>query len=109
MALNTWWDDEPDERYWLEITDRSDLGADLLAPQVDDAGRPYWSYNLVTEVRQGDVVLHWHKSLVAVPAIVGWSLASGVPACGLGCLGGCARSPGRIPDQSATRSIESSR
>ncbi len=24
----------------------------------------YWSYNLVTEVRQGDVVLHWHKSLI---------------------------------------------
>ncbi|MGK5114753.1 protein NO VEIN domain-containing protein [Geodermatophilus sp. CPCC 205506] len=78
-ALNRWWDEEPSERYWLEITDREDLGADLHAPKLDDAGRPYWSYNLVTEVRADDVVLHWHKSMLGYPAIVGWSVATGVP------------------------------
>jgi len=77
--VNIWWDQDSRERYWLEITDRDDLGADLWAPKVDDAGRPYWSYNLVTEVREGDVVLHWHKSLMGAPAMVGWSIASGAP------------------------------
>ena len=75
--MHTWWDDDPGERYWMEITDRENLGEDLFAPQTDDAGRPYWSYNLVSEVRSGDIVLHWHKALIGVPAIVGWSLASG--------------------------------
>ncbi len=77
--LNPWWDDDPRERYWLEVTDREDLGADLHAPKLDDAGRPYWSYNLVTEVRDDDIVLHWHKSLMRTPGIVGWSTASGRP------------------------------
>lgn len=76
-ALNLWWDSDPSERYWMEITDRQDLGTDLLAPQADDAGRAYWSYNLVTDVRDGDVILHWHKSLMGTPGIVGWSTATG--------------------------------
>lgn len=77
--MNAWWDDDPRERYWLEVTDRTDLGADLHAPKLDDAGRSYWSYNLVTEVRDDDIVLHWHKSLMQGPGIVGWSTATGAP------------------------------
>jgi hypothetical protein len=78
-AINRWWEGLPSERYWMEITDREDLGSDLFAPQVDDAGRPYWSYNLVTEVLVGDVVLHWHKSLHGNPGMVGRSVVSGPP------------------------------
>jgi hypothetical protein len=77
--INAWWRHDPSERYWLEITDRADLGTDLFAPQADYRGRPYWSYNLVTAVQADDVVLHWHKNLAGVPAIVSWSIASGVP------------------------------
>lgn len=63
----------------MEITDRIDLGADLHAPQIDDAGREYWSYALVTAVQPGDVVLHWHKSLLGAPGIVGYSTAAEGP------------------------------
>jgi hypothetical protein len=77
--LNRWWEGLPSERYWMEITDRDDVGSDLFAPQFDDGGRAHWSYNLVTEVRVGDVVLHWHKTLQGAPAMVGWSLVSGPP------------------------------
>ena len=33
---NHWWDNNPEERYWIEITKRPDIGADLKAPQFDD-------------------------------------------------------------------------
>ncbi|PFG40602.1 uncharacterized protein DUF3883 [Georgenia soli] len=77
MAINEWWAGDPEQRYWMEITDRSDLGADLFAPTADGSGRPYWGYELLTYVQPGDVVLHWHKSLAGEPGIVGWSQATG--------------------------------
>jgi hypothetical protein len=77
--LKTWWDGDPAQRYWLEITDRDDLGADLVAPQLDHAGHAHWSYELVTQVRSGDVVLHWSKRGSENKAIVGWSIARGAP------------------------------
>ncbi|MCK1805346.1 MULTISPECIES: protein NO VEIN domain-containing protein [unclassified Micromonospora] len=79
MGINEWWREDPAERFWMEITDRSDLGADLHAPQVDDAGREYWSYALVTAVQPGDLILHWHKSLLGAPGIVGYSTAAEGP------------------------------
>lgn len=60
--------------YWFEITDRSDLGADLKAPQTDESGNEYWSYALVKQVVPGDWVLHYHKH---EHAIVGFSQAIG--------------------------------
>lgn len=77
MAINEWWTGQSAERFWMEITDRTDLGADLFAPTTDQKGRPYWGYELVTRVQRGDVVLHWHKTLVGRPAVVGWSTAEG--------------------------------
>lgn len=77
MAINNWWADDPGQRYWMEITDRTDLGADLLAPTRDGANRPYWGYELVTYVQPGDVVFHWHKNLLGAPGIVARSVASG--------------------------------
>jgi hypothetical protein len=35
-----WWDGMPEERYWVEITDRTNLGADLVGPTVR-RGRPF--------------------------------------------------------------------
>ncbi|MEU4164529.1 DUF3883 domain-containing protein [Actinoplanes sp. NPDC026670] len=78
MAVNEWWADDPTQRYWLEITDRDDLGENLHAPQLDGAGRPNWTYDLVRYVQPGDVVLHWHKDLIGRPALVGYSEAAGV-------------------------------
>jgi len=77
MAINEWWTTDPGQRYWMEITDRDDLGADLFAPMTDGSGRPYWGYELITYVQPGDIVLHWHKTLADEPGIVGWSQATG--------------------------------
>ncbi|WP_406303812.1 EVE domain-containing protein [Streptomyces sp. NBC_00885] len=71
MAINKWWRHDPNERYWLEITNREDIGTNLLAPQANDRGEEYWSYALVREVRPGDLVLHWDKN--HGPGVVGYS------------------------------------
>ncbi|WP_346008172.1 protein NO VEIN domain-containing protein [Janibacter terrae] len=71
MPINEWWLGDSRERYWVEITNREDLGVNLIAPQVNDAGREEWSYELLRHVRPGDLVLHWHKE--SGPALVGYS------------------------------------
>lgn len=72
-----WWDGEPDEIFWMEITDRHDLGTDLNAPERTEKDRDYWSYDFVREVREGDVVLHYRAR--PVNAITAWSRATGEP------------------------------
>lgn len=72
-----WWDGEPGEIFWMEITDRDDLGSDLNAPERTETGREYWSYRFVREVREGDVVLHYRAR--PVNAITAWSRATGEP------------------------------
>lgn len=74
MDLNRWWTNRSTERFWLEVTDRLDIGVDLKAPQRDERGRPYWSYALVREVSSGDVVFHYDKT---AQAIIGSSQATG--------------------------------
>ena len=77
VAINEWWVTDPKQRFWMEITDRDDLGSDLFAPTTDGSGRPYWGYELITYVQPGDIVLHWHKTLAGEPGVVGWSQATG--------------------------------
>lgn len=67
--MNRWWAKEPDERYWLESTDRDDLGADLNAPLYDDSGKENWRYTLLREVAVGDVVFHYDKNHQAIVAV----------------------------------------
>lgn len=57
--MANWWDGQSNERYWCEVTDRKDLGADLKAPQKDEADQDYWSYSLIEQVLPGDVVFHY--------------------------------------------------
>jgi hypothetical protein len=76
MAVNRWWDADPAEIYWMEITGRNDLGANLAAPQTDERGGEYVGYSLVREVGDGDVVFHFDRNL---GQIVGWSRAVGGP------------------------------
>ncbi len=61
MDLHRWWQADPLERYWMEITGRPDLGADLHAPRLDDSGEENPTYALVREVQDGDIVLHYEK------------------------------------------------
>jgi hypothetical protein len=61
-----WWHDEARERFWLESTDREDIGADLRAPLVNVSGKPDWRYDLFREARPGDVVFHYDKRRGAI-------------------------------------------
>jgi hypothetical protein len=75
-VVNRWWDGDRDEVYWMEITGRPDLGANLAAPQADEIGHEYAGYALVCEVRHGDVIFHFDRNQRQV---VGWSRAVGAP------------------------------
>ena len=69
MAINTWWDDDPAQRYWMQITDRHDLeDGPLLSPKLPHLE---WGYDLVSQVQPGDRVLHWRAR--AERGLVGWS------------------------------------
>ncbi len=72
-----WWSSNRDERYWMEISDRPDPGADLNAPAFNEDGNEYWSYSFVKEVLDGDVVFHWSKGEGSETGIIGYSSVSG--------------------------------
>jgi hypothetical protein len=74
MEFHRWWEGNPLERYWLEITGRENLGEDVRAPRFDDSGYETWTYSLVEEVEDGDIVFHYEKGQ---RAITSWSLAEG--------------------------------
>ncbi len=59
--MNRWWLRQEAECFWLESTDRDDLGADLNAPLYDDSGKENWRYTLLRELKPGDVIYHYHK------------------------------------------------
>ena len=76
--MSRWWALQPEERYWLEATDREDIGADLHAPEADESGQDNWRYSLFKEAKVGDIVLHYDKR-PGSSAIVGWSVVAGPP------------------------------
>ena len=49
--MAAWWEGDPTEVYWLEVTDRDDLGVDLRAPETDESGNPNWRYLLFKRER----------------------------------------------------------
>ena len=54
MVFNEWWRENPRGKFWLEITDRADLGVDLNALQRKDDGKEFWGYSLIKLVRDGE-------------------------------------------------------
>jgi hypothetical protein len=58
----------------MEVTDRSDVGADLHRPQRDSAGHANPGFSMIFYVRDGDVVVHYDLN---DRAVVGWSVARG--------------------------------
>jgi hypothetical protein len=68
-----WWEHEPGENVWMEITQREDIGADLKAPSAARGGVASASYDLVRLVHPGDVVVHYDSRQ---QAIVGVSVAA---------------------------------
>lgn len=75
--MSAWWEGDPSERYWMETTDRPDVGGDLRAPRTGGYGQSVGHYDLVQYVRPGDIVFHWHTAAPGGSAIVGWSEAIG--------------------------------
>lgn len=71
--MNRWWADDSNEIFWLEITDRPDIGVDLKAPQRKSDGGEFWGYSLIREINDGDVIFHYSKP---AGAVVGRSRAS---------------------------------
>jgi hypothetical protein len=72
--INEWWAGDPRQRFWLEITDRADIGVDLHCPQRDAPGNRTPGYSLIWCVQVDDVVFHYDKN---EHAITGWSRAAG--------------------------------
>ena len=64
-----WWSGREEELFWLEATDRSDVGTDLRAPLADDAHRPNWRYGLFRHAKIGDVVFHYDKKIGAITSV----------------------------------------
>jgi predicted HNH restriction endonuclease len=77
LSQTSWWDGDASERFWLEATDRDDIGSDLRAPLQDESGRDNWRYTLFRRARIGDVVLHYDKRQ-ASNAIVAASVIAGI-------------------------------
>ena len=58
--MSYWWDGDGTERFWVEIRWEKGIGLDLACRLVSEDGdrNPY--YDLVGQVRPGDVVYHWN-------------------------------------------------
>ena len=69
-----WWESAPEERFWMEITDRQDVGADLKCPQLHEGGGKQPSYSLIRAIWPGDIVFHYSTRRHAV---IGASVAGG--------------------------------
>jgi hypothetical protein len=69
-----WWDGEPDEKVFMEITRREDIGADLNAPLAARGGAATPGYALVAAVRPGDIIVHYDSR---DEEITGVSVATG--------------------------------
>lgn len=72
--IQDWWSDRYNERFWLEVTGRLDLGANLKAPQGNEQGKNFWSYSLLHYVSPGDMVFHYSRPEQAIVAL---SVATG--------------------------------
>jgi len=82
--INDWWKSDPKQKYWVEITDRPDLGKNIIAPQNAKKGQSTPGYELLKYVKEGDVVFHYwmapkdksKRGLVGTSKVVG-NLTSG--------------------------------
>ncbi len=74
MNKPPWWAADPTKCYWIEFTDRDDLGSNLRAPAVDESGKENWRYALFKQAALGDIVFHYHTpqdAIIGVSRIAG--------------------------------------
>jgi hypothetical protein len=60
-----WWDNLQEEQFWMEITDRQDIGADLKCPQLDEGGarQPSYRRNFLSTTRPPELLQRCSVSL----------------------------------------------
>ena len=58
-SINAWWSADPRQRFWLEITDRRDVGVDPHCPQRGSDGKRSSGFSLIWWVSLGDIVFHY--------------------------------------------------
>ena len=73
-SINAWWSADPRQRFWLEITDRHDIGVDLHCPQRSSDGKRSSGFSLIWWVSPGDIVFQYS---LAEDGIMSWSRAAG--------------------------------
>lgn len=57
---NIWWNKS--EVFWVEVTDRDDIGENIWAPKFDTSGKKRIpSYSLVAMVKPGDIIFHYSR------------------------------------------------
>lgn len=69
-----WWEMSPEETFWMEVTDRDDIGANLKAPRYQEGGSTPGHWQTVSEADEGDTVFHYSKSeegIIGFSTIVG--------------------------------------
>lgn len=70
-----WWDGDDTEIFWLETTDRADLGSDLRAPLQDASGKELWRYTMFRRANPGDIVFHYRtdgdRGIVGASQVIG--------------------------------------
>jgi Family of unknown function (DUF6416)/Domain of unknown function (DUF3883) len=74
VARGLWWDADPGENVYMEITRRDDIGADLKAPSAARGGGVTPGYALVAVVRPGDVIVHYdsrEEEITGVSVVTG--------------------------------------
>jgi hypothetical protein len=76
MTVNEWWDDTPEERYWMIAPSRGVVGDALSAPKSSPDRRFEWSHELVRTTQPGDTLFVWDRTL-ATPGIAAWGRVLG--------------------------------
>jgi hypothetical protein len=73
---NPWWEEDSEQRFWIEITGRLDLGADLHSPKFGSNDKTSHGYESMTHVKSGDIVLHYWQQSGQEPSIVAFSFVT---------------------------------
>jgi hypothetical protein len=76
VALNDWWAERAEEKYWMAAPAKGTLGPALSAPRHDEERRFEWTHELVSLAQPGDTVFVWDRS-ARRPGITGWARVLG--------------------------------
>lgn len=72
-----WWDGRTEDRIWVELTFREDVGVDLKAPYEANQTGSNWRYDLFRQAKPGDLVLHYQTG--SRGGFIGHSTVEGLP------------------------------